>query len=232
MLSLHGIPSSQVSSCMILWRFCVLFCPVLSTHDARGHGQHRKGMPGPLDHVRSGWEHVVLNLITFIKQSSFCFRTPTLGSHPRLLIWIGCVEEAAALGAGLGAGWAALTRRVAAAAAEEMLDAVVAMTMPVRGVVCIVLPDMGGVGLGLQGCPLTMRTWWIGAAEDGSEEAEILVASITGRCSNCGAAIMGGGGAGAMGTLVGVAGLGLTYQDKAAKEQSTSSTQNTAKTAG
>lgn len=99
-------------------------------------------------------------------------------------------------GAGRGEGlvsvWAGLARRVGVAVTG------VVMTMPVSGLPPV-LP---------QGCPLTMRTWWMGAAE-GSEVAS-LVANITGLWSSWGAAIMGGGGAGAMGTLVGVASLGLT----------------------
>lgn len=48
----------------------------------------------------------------------------------------------------------------------------------------------------------------MGAVEGSGDDS--LVASITGLWSSCGAAIMGGGGAGAIGTLVDVAGLGLT----------------------
>lgn len=95
-------------------------------------------------------------------------------------------------GVGLGA-CAGLARRVVVA------ETGVVMTMPVSGV---------ETGL-LHGCPFTMRTWWMGAA-DGSED-DSLVANMTGLCSSWGAAIMGGGGAGAMGTLVGVAGFGLTW---------------------
>lgn len=93
---------------------------------------------------------------------------------------------------GLGA-WAGLARRVGVA------ETGVVMTMPVSAVAPVLL----------QGCPLTMRTWWMGAAE-GSED-DSLVANMTGLWSSWGAAIMGGGGAGAMGTLVGVAGFGLTW---------------------
>lgn len=87
---------------------------------------------------------------------------------------------------------AGLARRVGAA------ETGVVMTMPVNGAVPVLL----------QGWPLTMRTWWMGAAE-GSED-DSLVANMTGLCSNWGAAIIGGGGAGAMGTLVGVASFGRT----------------------
>lgn len=48
----------------------------------------------------------------------------------------------------------------------------------------------------------------MGAVEGSGDDS--LVASITGLCSSWGAAIMGGGGAGAIGTLVDVAGFGLT----------------------
>lgn len=96
------------------------------------------------------------------------------------------------VGAGLGA-CAGLARRVGAA------ETGVVMTMPVSGVVPVLL----------QGCPFTMRTWWMGAAED-SEDVS-LVANMTGLWSSWGAAIMGGGGAGAMGIVVGVAGFGLTW---------------------
>lgn len=116
-----------------------------------------------------------------------------MGSAPRLLIWIGWVGVGVGAGAGLGA-CAGLARRAGAA------ETGVAMTMPVSGAE----PDLP------QGCPLTMRTWWMGAA-DGSED-DSLVANMTGLCSSCGAAIMGGGGAGAMGMLVGVAGFGLTWR--------------------
>lgn len=118
-----------------------------------------------------------------------------MGSAVRLLIWIGWVGVGAGTGAGLGA-WAGLARRAAAA------ETGVVMTMPVSGVEPVLL----------QGCPLTMRTWWMGAA-DGSED-DSLVANMTGLCNSWGAAIMGGGGAGAMGTLAGVAGLGLTCDNR------------------
>lgn len=49
----------------------------------------------------------------------------------------------------------------------------------------------------------------MGAAED--SEVDSLVVNMTGLWSSWGAAIMGGGGAGAMGMLVGVAGFGLTW---------------------
>lgn len=88
--------------------------------------------------------------------------------------------------------WAGLARWVGAAGTW------VVMTMPVRGTEPV-FP---------QGCPFTMRTWWMGAAD--CREVVSLVANITGLWSSWGAAIMGGGGAGAMGTLVGVGGLGLT----------------------
>lgn len=98
-------------------------------------------------------------------------------------------------GTGIGAvllgSWAGQARRVGVAMG-------VVMTMPVRGAAPVLL----------HGCPLTMRTWWIGAAE--GSEVDSLVANMTGLCSRWGAAIMGGGGAGAMGTLVGVASLGRT----------------------
>lgn len=93
--------------------------------------------------------------------------------------------------------WAGLAMRVGVAVTGVAVTGVV-MTMPVSGLPPV-LP---------QGCPLTMRTWWMGVAE-GSEVAS-LVANMTGLWSSWGAAIMGGGGAGAMGTLVGVAILGLT----------------------
>lgn len=48
----------------------------------------------------------------------------------------------------------------------------------------------------------------MGAAEVSEDDS--LVANITGLWRSWGAAIMGGGGAGAMGMLVGVAGFGLT----------------------
>lgn len=114
-----------------------------------------------------------------------------MGSGPKLLIWIGCTVVGVETGMGFG-GWAGLARRVGA------VETGVVMTMPVRGVVPVLL----------QGCPLTMRTWWMGAVEGSGDDS--LVASITGLWSSCGAAIMGGGGAGAIGTLVDVAGLGLT----------------------
>lgn len=124
----------------------------------------------------------------------------TLGSGPRLLIWIGCTLVGVETGTGLG-GWAGLVRRVGGA------ETGVVMTMPARGVVPVLL----------QGWPLTMRTWWMGAVEGSGEDS--LVASITGLCSSCGAAIMGGGGAGAMGTLLDVAGLGLTCWQKSQSEE-------------
>lgn len=113
----------------------------------------------------------------------------------RLLIWIGLAGVGVRMGVRLGA-WAAagLARRAGTA------DTGVVMTMPVSGVAPVLL----------QGVPLTMRTWWMGAAD--ASEDDSLVASITGRCSSWGAAIMGGGGAGAMCTLVGAAGLGLTWR--------------------
>ena len=49
----------------------------------------------------------------------------------------------------------------------------------------------------------------MGPAEAGSAEVSFVV-SMTGRWSSCGAAIMGGGGAGAMGTLLEAAGFGRT----------------------
>lgn len=49
----------------------------------------------------------------------------------------------------------------------------------------------------------------MGAAEGSGDDS--LVANMTGLWSSWGAAIMGGGGAGAMGTLVDVAGFGLTW---------------------
>lgn len=136
----------------------------------------------------------------------------TLGSTVRLLIWIGwtgvgpvtvtatgigvVAETAVGIGTGaavgLVAGAAGPARRAGPAATG------VVMTMPASGVA----PGLP------QGWPLTMRTWWMGAA-DGSEDVS-LVASMTGRCSSWGAAIMGGGGAGAMGMVAGAAGLGLT----------------------
>lgn len=119
--------------------------------------------------------------------------TLTLGSGVRLLIWMGGPGGGGAgSGVGLPGSWAGQARRAGAA------ETGVVMTMPVRGAEPA-LP---------QGWPLTMRTWWMGA-EDGSE-ADSLVVNMTGLCSSWGAAIMGGGGAGAMGTLVGVASLGLT----------------------
>ena len=105
----------------------------------------------------------------------------------RLLIWIGL----AGVRAGVGV-WAGPVRRMG------VTETGVVMMMPVSGVEPVLL----------QGCPFTMRTWWMGAAEDSGDDS--LVANMTGRWSNWGAAIMGGGGAGAMGMLVGVAGLGLT----------------------
>lgn len=79
------------------------------------------------------------------------------------------------------------------------------ITMPVTWPV---LAPVEGPVLGMQGWPLTMRTWWIGPDE--VDRADVnLVVSMTGLWSNCGAAIMGGG-AGAMGTLLGVAGFGRT----------------------
>lgn len=65
-------------------------------------------------------------------------------------------------GAVLVSAWAGLASRVGVAVTGAV------MTMPVRGAEPV-LP---------QGCPLTMRTWWIGAAE-GSEVAS-LVANMTG----------------------------------------------------
>lgn len=115
-----------------------------------------------------------------------------MGSGVRLLIWMGWAGVGVRIGVRLGA-WAGLARRVGA------VETGVVMTMPVSGVVPVLL----------QGCPLTMRTWWMGAAE-GSED-DNLVANMTGLWSSCGAAIMGGGGAGAMWMLVGVAGFGLTW---------------------
>lgn len=98
------------------------------------------------------------------------------------------------MGTGVGTGtWAGLARRVGAA------ETGVVMTMPVSGAAPVLL----------QGWPLTMRTWWMGADDDSEDES--LVANMTGRCSNWGAAIMGGGGAGAIGTLVGVASFGRTW---------------------
>lgn len=77
-----------------------------------------------------------------------------------------------------------------------------------------VLAPVEGMVLGMvQGWPLTMRTWWMGPAEAGSADVNFVV-SMTGLWSSCGAAIMGGGGAGAMGTLLGVAGFGRTYELK------------------
>lgn len=102
---------------------------------------------------------------------------------------------------GLG-GCAGLARRVGA------VETGVVMTMPVRGVVPVLL----------QGWPLTIRTWWMGAAEGNGDDS--LVASITGLWSSCGAAIMGGGGAGAIGTLVDVAGFGLTCWRETANQRS------------
>lgn len=58
----------------------------------------------------------------------------------------------------------------------------------------------------------------MGAAEGSGDDS--LVASITGLWSSCGAAIMGGGGAGAMGTLVEVAGFGLTCRRQTANQRS------------
>lgn len=123
----------------------------------------------------------------------------TLASEARPKTWSGRVGLVVGVGAGMG-----VARRVAAA------DTGVAMTMPVRAPgACWVLAEMAA---GTQGWPLTMRTWWMGPAEEGREEAASLVVSIKGRCSSWGAAIMGGGGAGAMGTLLlGVAGLGRTW---------------------
>lgn len=85
------------------------------------------------------------------------------------------------------------------------------ITMPVTWPV---LAPVEGMVLGMvQGWPLTMRTWWMGPAEAGSADVNFVV-SMTGLWSSCGAAIMGGGGAGAMGTLLGVAGFGRTYELK------------------
>lgn len=97
-----------------------------------------------------------------------------------------------------GAGGGGTGREAGLASRVGVAVTGVVMTMPVSGA-APVLPH---------GCPLTMRTWWMGAAE-GSEVGS-LVASMTGLWSSWGAAIIGGGGAGAMGTLVGVASLGLT----------------------
>lgn len=82
------------------------------------------------------------------------------------------------------------------------------ITMPVTVPVCwpLLAPEEA------HGWPLTMRTWWMGPALEVSEEELNLVVSITGpRWSNWGAAIMAGGGAGAIGTLLlGVTGFGRT----------------------
>lgn len=116
----------------------------------------------------------------------------TLGSIFRLLIWMGGAGGGTGTWAGLLGAWAGLARRVGAA------ETGVVMTIPVRGAEPVLL----------HGCPLTMRTWWMGVAE--GSEVDSLVANMTGLCRSWGAAIMGGGGAGAMGTLVGVASFGLT----------------------
>lgn len=115
----------------------------------------------------------------------------TLGSEVGLLIWTGGTD-AWALGAGMGSAvCAGLVRRA------FVVESGVVITMPVKEAE----PAL------VQGCPFTMRTWWMGAA-DGSEDS--FVANITGLWSSCVAAIIGGGGAGAMGTFVGRTGFGLT----------------------
>ena len=102
-----------------------------------------------------------------------------------------------------------LTCNVWVGVARRAEEAGVAMTMPATGAA-------GGVWAvaAAQGWPLTMRTWCTGPAEganEGAREGASEGASISGRCSSWGAAIMGGGGAGAMATLLGAAGFGRTW---------------------
>lgn len=131
-----------------------------------------------------------------------------MGSAVRLLIWMG--------GAGAGAGVGAGTERGGGAGSEMAADTGAGLAAagparragPVATGVVMTIPARGAEPGLPQGWPLTMRTWWMGAA-DGSEDVS-LVASMTGRCSSWGAAIMGGGGAGAMGMPAGAAGFGLT----------------------
>lgn len=77
-------------------------------------------------------------------------------------------------------------------------------------VTCVVLPVTVVVVLSMVAhcCPFTMRTWWMGPAEAGRDDVSFVV-SIRGRWIR-GAATMGGGGAGAMGTLMGMGGFGRT----------------------
>lgn len=85
------------------------------------------------------------------------------------------------------------------------------ITMPVTW---LVLVPVEGMVLGMaHGWPLTMRTWWMWLVEVCSADVNLVV-SMTGLWSSCGAAIIGGGGAGAMGTLLWVAGFGRTWEIK------------------
>lgn len=81
------------------------------------------------------------------------------------------------------------------------------MTIPVT---CAVPAVSAAFSTTAHCCPFTMRTWWMGPAEAGNDDVS-LVASIRGLWIK-GAATMGGGGAGAMGTLLGVGGFGRTCE--------------------
>lgn len=135
-----------------------------------------------------------------------------MGSVVRLLIWIGWTgvgpETETAAGMGVGIETAAGTGTGAGTGLGVGAAGPASRAGPAATGVVMTMPASGAAPGLPQGWPLTMRTWWIGAA-DGSEDVS-LVASMTGRCSSWGAAIMGGGGAGAMGMAAGVAGFGLT----------------------
>lgn len=77
-------------------------------------------------------------------------------------------------------------------------------------VTCVVPPVTVVVVLSMVAhcCPFTMRTWWMGPVEAGRDDVSFVV-SIRGRWIRGAATI--GGGAGAMGTLMGMGGFGRTY---------------------
>lgn len=77
-------------------------------------------------------------------------------------------------------------------------------------VTCVVPPVTAVVVLSMVAhcCPFTMRTWWMGPVEAGRDDVSFVV-SIRGRWIRGAATI--GGGAGAMGTLMGMGGFGRTY---------------------
>lgn len=77
-------------------------------------------------------------------------------------------------------------------------------------VTCVVPPVTVVVVLSMAAhcCPFTMRTWWMGPVEAGRDDVSFVV-SIRGRWIRGAATI--GGGAGAMGTLMGMGGFGRTY---------------------